>query len=268
MKSSKSFSHAPSKEQFQPWFSHQHWIFSTSPRGNGQPQQSPEEFQCSFLLTDFFPYVSRSQSLKPLQGAEWKMKHPCLEVKPFVFLLAAENSVGTVRRTCPMSVLLKAFLVPWPDGANWLCLHCTELAVVPDTAQNQKSLPLLPLHFSHQDPSCMCSPYPWKKHCSRGSGRLCPHCCGDLSLTTAVFSASVCHMAFQRHPCLICQSAVLSQMGPSKGLISGDHYVGYCIFHMFGLRQSGQAWKCRLSVLDTLSSEVALVVVYGCWRGC
>lgn len=113
MKSSKSFSHAPSKEQFQPWFSRQHWIFSTSPWGDGQLQQSPEECQGSFLLTDFFSYVSRSQSLKPLQGAQWTTKHQCLEGEPFVFQLAAENSVGAVRRTCPVSALLKAFLVPW-----------------------------------------------------------------------------------------------------------------------------------------------------------
>lgn len=195
MKSSKSFSHAPSKEQFQPWFSHQHWIFSPSPWGNGQPQQSPEEFQCSFLLTDFFLCVSRSQSLKPLQGAEWKMKHQCLEVKPFVFLLAAENSLGALRRACPMSVLLNAFLVSWPGGANWLCLHCTEPAVVPDTAQDQKSFPLLPLHFFHQDPPCMCSPYPRR---TGTPGRI--HAPGALpallwwmSLTTAVFCFCLSH---------------------------------------------------------------------------
>lgn len=55
-------------------------------------------------------------------------------------------------------------------------------------------------------------------------------------------------------------------MGPGKGLISGEHYIRYYVFQMFGLRQAGQAWKCGLSVLDMLSSEGALAV-YRCWRG-
>lgn len=57
------------------------------------------------------------------------------------------------------------------------------------------------------------------------------------------------------------------QIGPGKGLISGEHYIRYYISHVFGLRQTGQAWKCGLSVLDTLFNEIALVVVYRCWRG-
>lgn len=69
------------------------------------------------------------------------MKHQRLEVKLFVFLLAAENSVGAVRRVCPMSVLLKDL---WsPDlvvQTGCLCLHCTELAVLPDTAHDQRNL--------------------------------------------------------------------------------------------------------------------------------
>lgn len=92
-------------------------------------------------------------------------------------------------------------------------------------------------------------------------------CCGDASLTAAVFAASVCQMAFWCRLWLVCQCAAFSQMGPGKGLIPGERYIRYYIFQMFGLRQAGQAWKCGLSIQATLSKEVALAVVYQCWRG-
>lgn len=112
---------------------------------------------------------------------------------PFIFHLAAENSAGAVRRTCPLSVLLKAFLVPWPGGAGWMCLcHtvCSDLWC----STRQRSLPLLFLCFSHPGSTCMCSPHPWRKvpvgpweePRSQSTGRLCSallwwhvahHCC-------------------------------------------------------------------------------------------
>lgn len=89
--------------------------------------------------------MSRSQSLKPLQGAEWEMKHQCLEVKPFVFMLAAENSVGAVRRACPMSVLLKDF---WsPDLVVQTGCVCTAQSLLWSLTQNKtRNLCLSCLH--------------------------------------------------------------------------------------------------------------------------
>lgn len=85
------------KSSYGPLVQSPHRISSTSP-------WSPEEGWCSFLLAvTGFPSVTRSQSLKLLQGDQWKMKQQCLERKPFIFPLLA-NSVGRVRRTCPVSV--------------------------------------------------------------------------------------------------------------------------------------------------------------------
>lgn len=112
----------------------------------------------------------------------------------------------------------------------------------------------------------MCQRAPGRSHAPDAQAAFAQHCCGDMLLTTAVFAASVCQMAFWCHLWLVCQSAAFSQMGPGKGLIPGEHYIRYYIFQIFGLRQAGQVWKCGLSVQAMLSREVALVVVYQCWR--
>lgn len=151
----------------------------------------------------------------------------------------------------------------------------TKLAVIPDAAQDQRCLPLLSLCFSHPGSTTrvltssvedMWQRAPGRSHAPDAQAAFAQHCCSDVLLTTTVFAASVCQMAFWCRLWLICQSAVFSQMGPGKGLIPGEHYIRYYIFQMFGPRQAGQAGKRGLSVQATLSRDVALVIVYQCWR--
>lgn len=111
-------------------------------------------------------------------------------VKPFVFLLAAENSVGAVRRTyvCtakgipgPLTcwwklavfALHRACCGPWHSTRSEIFVSLAFTLFSPRSTTHVLTLP-------------MEDRYPWKEPCSRASGRLCPallwwcvihHCC-------------------------------------------------------------------------------------------